>query len=550
MPTQIIDGFKLSSSTPIDSRMVASGSIARNSIQYKYEGLKVYDTSDKTTYVWSGTDWTQDGGSGGSGGVYIGAVNRVAKYFAGGFTNSVIYDSSTSNTIRVGIGKSATTYALEVNGTIEGTTLIGSYDGKGLIDSSVTLNKIGKPMMAGTYVLKSIGNTNQWVLESTSALSVGVANNTTMPTGYLTFTSGSATGASLSINNVSSNKAIALNASTSQFLASSDTTNSSSKPGYSFLGAASTGLYASTTEVGISLGGSKTIYSTSTSTKIAIAALEVAKFEGNAIFLYKSTTITSLIVSGSTNLSSLAVTGNTTLFTTTISGITTINNNFTINSNLQNSPPVKILNTSGTGLYIKSAGELRLDTNTSDQINVITFFKGGAGASLGSLSPTNRRGWLGYGSVSNDNFYIYNDVGPLYVGNGSGAVYIDGNVNIGKTNGPKGLTVWGETIRTAAYIQIKAQPGQTYPTENHTSINPAGTFFGRYPKAQEVGTDGVAFIRVDKHATEANWGGLYTFSTNGTFTSNKLRLNDLPTSATGLEQGTVWRDNNILKIKL
>lgn len=296
MPTQIIDGFKLSSSTPIDSRMVASGSIARNSIQYKYEGLKVYDTSDKITYVWGGTDWVQDGGgSGGSGagggGVYIGVVNRIPKYFAGGLTNSVIYDSSTSNTIRVGIGKSAFTYALEVNGTIQGSTLIGSYDGKGLIESSVLVNKIEKPTVAGTYVLKSIGSKNQWVLESTSALSVGVANNTTLNPGYLTFTSGSSAGSSLSINNVSGNKAIALDASTSQLLASSDTTNSSSKPGYSFLGASSTGLYASTTEVGISLGGSRTIYSTSTSTKIAIAALEVASFGSSGIFLNKSTTI-------------------------------------------------------------------------------------------------------------------------------------------------------------------------------------------------------------------------------------------------------------------
>ena len=294
MPTQIIDGFKLSSSTPIDSRMVASGSIARNSIQYKYEGLKVYDTSDKITYVWGGTDWVQDGGgSGGSGGggVYIGAVNRIPKYFAGGLTNSVIYDSSTSNTIRVGIGKSAFTYALEVNGTIQGSTLIGSYDGKGLIESSVLVNKIEKPTVAGTYVLKSIGSKNQWVLESTSALSVGVANNTTLNTGYLTFTSGSSAGSSLSINNVSGNKAIALDASTSQLLASSNTTNSSSKPGYSFLGASSTGLYASTTEVGISLGSSKTIYSTSTSTKISVAGLIVAKFEGTDIFLNKSTTI-------------------------------------------------------------------------------------------------------------------------------------------------------------------------------------------------------------------------------------------------------------------
>lgn len=307
MPTQIIDGFKLSSSTPIDSRMVASGSIARNSIQYKYEGLKVYDTSDKITYVWSGTDWSVDGGAGGAGsagGVYIGAVNRVPKYISGGFTNSVIYDNSTSNTIKVGIGKSPTTYALEVNGTIQGTTLIGDYDGKGLIDSSVPINKIGKPMSTGIYILKSVDNINVWVPESTSAISVGVANNTTITTGYLTFTSGSSTGTSLYINNAGSSKSIALDASTSQLLVSSNINNQNIKPGYSFLGASSTGLYASTTEVGISLGGSKTFYSTSTSAKVSVANLVVAEFKGDGINLNKTTTITDVVVSTSFKFSS------------------------------------------------------------------------------------------------------------------------------------------------------------------------------------------------------------------------------------------------------
>ena len=112
------------------------------------------------------------------------------------------------------------------------------------------------------------------------------------------------------------------------------------------------------------------------------------------------------------------------------------------------------------------------------------------------------------------------------------------------------MTVWGETIRTAAYILIKTQPGQTYPTGNHTSSNPAGTFFGRYPANQEVGTDGDAFIRVDKHPTDANWGGYYSFSTGGTFTSKKLKLEDLPNSSAGLAAGTVWRDGENLKIKL
>jgi hypothetical protein len=257
-------------------------------------------------------------------------------------------------------------------------------------------------------------------------------------------------------------------------------------------------------------------------------------------------------ITGNATLSGTAILNGTTTLsgTTTLNGTTTItgpsiNNSLTVTTNNSSTPPNKIINNSGTGLYIKSAGELRLDTNSADQVNIITFFKAGEGATLGSLSPTNRRGWLGYGAQNNDIFYIYNDLGPLRVGNGSGDVFIDGNVNIGE-NGTKGLKVWGETIRTAAYIQIKTQPGRTYG--NHISNNPASTFFGRYPASQEVGIDGDAFIRVDKHPTDANWGGYYSFSTGGTFTSKKLKLEDLPNSSAGLAAGTVWRDGNNLKI--
>ena len=47
MPTQIIDGFKLNSATPIDSRLVTTGTASRNSMVYKYDGLRVYDTIQK-----------------------------------------------------------------------------------------------------------------------------------------------------------------------------------------------------------------------------------------------------------------------------------------------------------------------------------------------------------------------------------------------------------------------------------------------------------------------------------------------------------------------
>ena len=53
MAINITDGFNLQYSAPIDYRIVASGSSARTAIVYKYNGLKVFDTSDRITYVWN-----------------------------------------------------------------------------------------------------------------------------------------------------------------------------------------------------------------------------------------------------------------------------------------------------------------------------------------------------------------------------------------------------------------------------------------------------------------------------------------------------------------
>jgi len=53
MSIQLITGFTVNNSTPLDNRIVASGSTARNSIPYKYEGMRVYDSSNGYSYVWT-----------------------------------------------------------------------------------------------------------------------------------------------------------------------------------------------------------------------------------------------------------------------------------------------------------------------------------------------------------------------------------------------------------------------------------------------------------------------------------------------------------------
>jgi hypothetical protein len=64
MAIQIIDGFQVNTASPIDNRIVASGSAARNAIPYKYHGLRVFDISNNIPYVWNGASWISENASG------------------------------------------------------------------------------------------------------------------------------------------------------------------------------------------------------------------------------------------------------------------------------------------------------------------------------------------------------------------------------------------------------------------------------------------------------------------------------------------------------
>jgi hypothetical protein len=65
----IISSFDVNAFAPIDSRLVANNSSNRESIIYKYVGLKVYQIDVNKTYVWNGLTWSQEGNGiyGGSG---------------------------------------------------------------------------------------------------------------------------------------------------------------------------------------------------------------------------------------------------------------------------------------------------------------------------------------------------------------------------------------------------------------------------------------------------------------------------------------------------
>ena len=98
MSIQIIDGFQVNTSSPIDNRIVASGSAARNAISYKYHGLRVFDISNNTPYVWNGSSWISENASGIAG---SGTTDYIPLYTSSNIiSNSYLYQDSGSEEIR------------------------------------------------------------------------------------------------------------------------------------------------------------------------------------------------------------------------------------------------------------------------------------------------------------------------------------------------------------------------------------------------------------------------------------------------------------------
>lgn len=62
MSINIIDNYSVNVSKPMDSRIVVSGTASRAAIPYKYDGLRVFDTVDRRSYVWNinTSNWDAD----------------------------------------------------------------------------------------------------------------------------------------------------------------------------------------------------------------------------------------------------------------------------------------------------------------------------------------------------------------------------------------------------------------------------------------------------------------------------------------------------------
>ncbi len=212
MPIQIIDGFQVNSSLPIDNRIVASGSVNRDAIPYKYEGLRVFDTSDGLPYVWLNNTWVNENSTGVNG---VGTTTNYIPRFSNTNVvgNSVIFQTQTTN--RIGINTTTPGFDFEVNGDISVVGSGKSFRGVGsgitqINASNITSGNLalaqltnGTPghVLVGGTVNPSYLNPNQltcgtssFATNATTAANISLTHSVTGNTNYLAMFTNATTG--------------------------------------------------------------------------------------------------------------------------------------------------------------------------------------------------------------------------------------------------------------------------------------------------------------------------------------------------------------------
>jgi len=207
MSIQIIDGFQVNTALPIDNRIVASGSAARNAIPYKYHGLRVFDISDSVPYVWNGSSWVSENASGivGSGTLYYFPIFSSSNVI----TNSLLFEyNGLIRTADNGNGPNLVQIDPEY-GTISAQggfygpgSNITQINGANINNGSIPVSGASSKIIQGStgQVLLSGNSFTSWTNQS--LLSVGTASSSTNSritrdstnnvTQYLTFISSGA----------------------------------------------------------------------------------------------------------------------------------------------------------------------------------------------------------------------------------------------------------------------------------------------------------------------------------------------------------------------
>ena len=194
MPIQIIDGFKIKDSIPVDDRLVKSGLNQRDSISYKYPGLRTFDLSDQIPYVWIGSKWQKESldsvlfyskstvGWTQSifNGITVTASNllKVWNKETNELINSSIVESIYRSKSTLGLNFNGKlpdfNYTLDVNGDVTSQKLVGT--GSNLTDlnaSNISTGSLSasfiKPIVS-EQILHTYNNQTKWVFSSSMTL--------------------------------------------------------------------------------------------------------------------------------------------------------------------------------------------------------------------------------------------------------------------------------------------------------------------------------------------------------------------------------------------
>jgi hypothetical protein len=263
MPIQIIDGFQVNSSLPVDNRITASGSAARDAIPYKYEGLRVFDTSDGLAYVWYNNAWSNENSSG------VNGVGTTSDYLpkivaTNVITNSNIYQQPITNNI--GINTTTPNFTLEVDGNICVSGFGNSFIGIGIGLTQLSASNITTGNLSLSYLTNGVpghvltGGVSSPVYLNPNQLTVGTSSTSNQSVITLDDSStsernlffGDSTTGKLSIK-ASSN--LRYKPSSSQLILAAGTV---AAPSISFSGSTNTGIYRpSSTVLAMAISGSE-----------------------------------------------------------------------------------------------------------------------------------------------------------------------------------------------------------------------------------------------------------------------------------------------------
>lgn len=206
MPIQIVDNFDLNSPKPLDNRMVVGSQsfyTTKDSIPYKYPGMRIWDLDAGIPFYWTGTTFSTENSSTISGN---GTGGYLPKYILTNVVgNSVIYEDVLG---KIGINTSSPLYQFDVAGDLRATTLRGiGQDISNLNASNVTLGSLSLVRLTnGTSGQILVAGPSQPQWSSPSSVSVGTASNvvitndTASSTQYITFVDGTSGSRSVKVS--------------------------------------------------------------------------------------------------------------------------------------------------------------------------------------------------------------------------------------------------------------------------------------------------------------------------------------------------------------